>query len=130
MARSGALDGALISTDRFYQTNFTKSLLFLSDGGFLESLASQQNLLGSQWGMMNETGNYPGQAWLWLYTFWYQVPPFSTSDNADAQIWALMAIFSVGLVGLPFIPGVRSLPRLIPLYRLIWRDYYRRPPSA
>jgi hypothetical protein len=130
MARSGALDGALISTDRFYQTNFTKSLLFLSDGGFLESLASQQNLLGSQWGMMNETGNYPGQAWLWLYTFWYQVPPFSTSDNADAQIWALMAIFSVGLVGLPFIPGVRSLPRLIPLYRLIWRDYYRRLPSA
>ena len=31
--------------------------------------------------MMNETGNYPGQAWLWLYTFWYQVPPFSTSTQ-------------------------------------------------
>ncbi len=25
--------------------------------------------------MMNETGNYPGQPWMWLYTFWYQVPP-------------------------------------------------------
>ena len=36
MARSGALDGALISTDRFYQTNFTKALLFLSDGTYLE----------------------------------------------------------------------------------------------
>jgi hypothetical protein len=125
MARSGALDGALISTDRFYQTNFTKSLLFLADGGYLEDLAGRQNLLGSQWGMMNETGNYPGQAWLWLYTFWYQIPPFSTSDNADAQIWALMGILSIGLVGIPFIPGVRSLPRYLPLYRLIWRDYYR-----
>jgi hypothetical protein len=126
MARSGALDGALVSTNRFYQTNFTKSLLFLSDGSYLESLASKENLLGSQWGMMNETGNYPGQAWLWLYTFWYQIPPFSTSDNADAQIWALMGLLSLGLVGIPFIPGVRSLPRYVPLYRLIWRDYYRR----
>jgi hypothetical protein len=125
MARSGALDGALISTGRFYQTNFTKALLFLSDGTYLENLAGQQNLQGSQWGMMNETGNYPGQAWLWLYTFWYQVSPFSTSDNADAQIWALMGLLSIGLVGIPYIPGVRSLPRYLPLYRLIWRDYYR-----
>ena len=63
---------------------------------------------------MNETGNYPGQAWLWLYTFWYQVPPFTTSTNADAQIWAIMAILSLALVCIPFIPGVRSLPRAAP----------------
>ena len=126
MARSGGLDGALVSTNRFYQTNFTKSLLFLSDGGYLEQLASQQHLLGSQWGMMNETGNYPGQAWLWLYTFWYQVPPFSTSDNADAQIWAIMAVLSLAFVCVPFIPGVRSIPLYVPVYQLIWRDYYRR----
>ncbi len=125
MARSGALDGALISTSRFYQTNFTKSLLFLSDGTYLAGLAQQENLLGSTWGMMNETGNYPGQAWLWLYTFWYQVPPFATNNsNADAQIWAIMAFLSLCLVCIPFIPGVRSLPRWIPIYRLIWRDYY------
>jgi hypothetical protein len=126
MARGGGLDGALVSSDRFYQSDFTKALLFLADGGYLESLASQQHLLGGQWGMMNETGNYPGQAWLWLYTFWYQIPPFSTSANADAQIWAIMAVLSLGLVLIPFIPGVRSLPRWIPLYRLIWRDYYGR----
>jgi len=126
MGQSGALDGALLSTARFYQTNFTKSLLFLSDGSYLESIAASQHLLGSQWGMMNETGNYPGQAWLWLYTFWYQIPPFATSDNADAQIWAIMALLSIGFVGIPFIPGVRSIPRLVPIYRLIWRDYYRK----
>ena len=124
-ARSGGLDGALVSTGRFYQSDYTKPMLFLADGSYLSSLAAKQNLLGEQWGMMNETGNYPGQPWLWLYTFWYQVPPFSTSDNADAQIWAIMAILSVAFVAIPFIPGVRSIPRYLPLYRLIWRDYYR-----
>jgi hypothetical protein len=126
MARGGGLDGALVSTSRFYQTDFTKALLFLADGSYLGDLAAKEHLLGSQWGMMNETGNYPGQAWLWLYTFWYQIPPFSTSDNADAQVWAIMALLSLGFVFIPFIPGVRSIPRYVPLYRLIWRDYYRR----
>jgi len=85
--------------------------------------------------MMNETGNFPGQAWLWLYTFWYQIPPFSTSANADAQVWAIMAILSLALICIPFLPVIRSIPRYIPLYRLIWRDYYRQaehqeaPPS-
>jgi hypothetical protein len=130
MARSGGLDGALNQTGQFYQTNFTKALLFLADGSYLEARASQQNLLGSQWGMMNETGNFPGQAWLWLYTFWYQVPPFSTSENADAQIWAIMGILSLLFILLPFIPGVRSIPKWIPVYRLIWRDYYRAARQA
>jgi hypothetical protein len=30
------------------------------------------------------------------------------------------------LLLVPFIPGLRSLPRLIPIHRLVWRDYYRR----
>ena len=42
--------------------------------------------------MMNETGSYPGQVWLWLYTFWYQVEPFKDSPNADALIFALMGV--------------------------------------
>jgi hypothetical protein len=124
MARSGGLDGALTETGRFYQTDYTNPLLFLSDGSYLENLASKQNLLGSQWGMMNETGNFPGQAWLWLYTFWYQMPPFNTSTNADAQIWGIMAILSAAFVLIPFIPGVRSIPKWIPIYKLVWRDYY------
>jgi hypothetical protein len=76
---------------------------------------------------MNETGSYPGQAWLWLYTFWYQIKPFSTSDNADALVWAVMAILSLAFVLIPFIPGVRSLPRWIPVHRLIWKSYYSNP---
>jgi hypothetical protein len=125
LAQSGGLDGALLAQGRFYQTDYTKPLLFMADGTYLEGLATAQHLGGDQWGMMNETGNYPGQAWLWLYTFWYQVKPFSTSGNADALVWGLMALLTLVFIFVPFIPGVRSLPKLIPVHRLIWRSYYR-----
>jgi hypothetical protein len=126
MAQSGGLDGALLSQKQFFATDYTKPLLFIADGTYLEDQARAQHLGGDQWGMMNETGNYPGQAWLWLYTFWYQVSPFSTSGNADALVWGLMALLSLVLVFVPFIPGLRSIPRWIPVHRLIWRDYYRQ----
>jgi hypothetical protein len=125
LARSGGLDGALLTSSQFYQTNYTRPLLFLSGGSHFESLADKQHLLGTQWGMMNETGSYPGQVWLWLYTFWYQIEPFKSSPNADALIWALMMVLSLGLVCIPFIPGLRTLPRHLGVYRLIWRDHYR-----
>ena len=87
MAQTGGLDGTLLSQGGFYNTNYTKPLLFIADGAYLADLAQAQHLQGTQWGMMNETGNYPGQAWLWLYTMWYQVPPMKTSTNADLEVW-------------------------------------------
>ena len=125
LAKSGGLDGALLSQGHFYQTDYTKPLLFLADGAYLESLTRAQHLGGDQWGMMNETGNYPGQAWLWLYTFWYQVKPFSTSGNADALVWGLMMVLTLVFVFVPFIPGLRSIPKVTRVYRLVWRNWYR-----
>ncbi len=125
MARSGALDGALLSSRQFYGTDYTKPLLFIADGSYLANLAQGQHLSGDQWGMMNETGNYPGQAWLWLYTLWYQVPPMTTSTNADLQVWVIMMVLTVLLALVPFIPGLRSIPRWTRIYRLIWRQHYR-----
>ena len=125
MARSGALDGALLSSRQFYGTDYTKPLLFIADGTYLGNLAQSQHLSGDQWGMMNETGNYPGQAWLWLYTLWYQVPPMSTSASGDLQVWAIMMVLTLGLALVPFIPGLRSIPRWTRVYRLIWRQHYR-----
>lgn len=125
MARSGALDGAVVSSKQFYGTDYTKPLLFIADGTYLESLATADHLDGDQWGMMNETGNYPGQAWLWLYTMWYQVPPMSTSGNSDVLVWGLMMLLTLLLVLVPFIPGLRSIPRKVGLYKLIWRQHYR-----
>jgi hypothetical protein len=130
LARSGALDGELPGGGKFYETDYTRSLLFLSDGSYLESLARTEHLGGDQWGMMNETGNYPGQAWLWLFTFWYQIEPFKSSGNADVLIWGVMVLLSLGLVLVPFIPGVRSIPRWTRVHRLIWRSYYRDQEAA
>ena len=125
IARSGALDGLLLSDGKFYQTDYTKPLLFLNEQA-LPSRASQLNLLGNQWGIMNETGAYPGQAWLWLYTFWYQVPtgPYN-GPNADIAVWVTMAVLTLALIFLPYIPGLNRLPRLLGVHRLIWRQHYR-----
>lgn len=124
MARSGALDQALITQNGYYTTNYTKPLLFLSDGNYLANLGAAQHLGGDQWGMMNETGQYPGQAWLWLYTFWYQIPPYNTSASGDFLVWGTMMILTALLVLLPFIPGLRSIPRRLKIYRIIWREHY------
>jgi hypothetical protein len=124
LAQSGGLDGALLTGRQFYQTDYTKPLLFMADGGVLDNRAQAQHLLGTQWGMMNETGSYPGQSWLWLYTFWYQIKPFSTSANADVLVMAVMGVLSLAFILIPFLPGVRDLPRRIPIYKLIWRDHY------
>ena len=125
-AQNGGLDGALLSNRQFYSTDYTKILMLLADSGFLASRAQAEHLLGTQWGMMNETGSYPGQGWLWLYTFWYQIKPFSTSANADILVMAVMGVLSIAFVLVPFIPGVRDLPRKVPIYRLIWREHYAR----
>ncbi|PZS07932.1 MAG: hypothetical protein DLM64_13750 [Solirubrobacterales bacterium] len=124
-AQSGGLDGALLTSRQFYQTDYTKPLLFMADGGVLSSRAQAEHLLGTQWGMMNETGSYPGQSWLWLYTFWYQIKPFSTSTNADILVMAIMGVLSLAFILVPFLPGLRDLPRRIPIYKLIWREHYR-----
>ncbi len=113
MARSGALDAVLTHQGDFYTTNYTLPLLFLEDGNYLGAQASHQHLAGDQWGMMNETGNYPGQAWLWLYTFWYQIPPFNSSGNGDVLVWGLMMLLTLLLALVPFIPGLRTIPRKV-----------------
>ena len=123
LARSGAIDTDLLAQRQFYGTDFTKPLLFLADGDYYNSLAAAQNLTGDQWGVMNETGSYPGQPWLWLFQMWYHVHGWSNSDNID-----LIAIYMTGLATLlllfiPFIPGLRDIPRWIPVHRLIWRDW-------
>jgi hypothetical protein len=133
LAQSGGLDGDLLTSRQFYQTDYTKPLLFMADGSessVLKTRAMEQHLLGTQWGMMNETGSYPGQVWLWLYTLWYQVEPFKASINADILVMMVMGVLSLAFVCIPLIPGVRSIPRWIPIYKLIWREHYRAQRGA
>jgi len=124
LGRSGLLEPAVDNSPRIYSTDNTRSILFLQSAA-LPAQAARFHLVGSQWGMMNETGNYPGQAWLWLYTLGYQVPAYASSPNADALVMATIAVLTLVLLLLPWIPGLNRLPRLLGVYRLIWRDYYR-----
>ncbi|HET7465329.1 MAG TPA: hypothetical protein VFL29_01570 [Candidatus Dormibacteraeota bacterium] len=132
VAQAGGLDGLLMVNGRFYQTDYTQALLFMGDGGYLDGLATDANLTGDQWGMMNETGSYPGQTWLWLYTAWYQVFPFTSDSgiiglnggNADLGIVVIMTLLTGALALVPFIPGLRDIPRWVPIHRLIWKEYY------
>jgi Cytochrome b(N-terminal)/b6/petB len=121
VARSGGLDADLLAQRPFYGTNFTKPLLFMEDGEYFATKAENMNLTGDQWGVMNETGSYPGQPWLWLYTLWYQVRPFSNSANVDMIAVYLTGLATLLLLAVPFIPGLRDIPRWVPLHRLIWR---------
>jgi hypothetical protein len=123
LARSGAIDTDLLAQRPFFGTDFTKPLLFLEDGQYYAGLADNNHLTGDQWGVMNETGSYPGQPWLWLYQMWYHLPGWRNSANID-----LIAIYMTGaatllLLAIPFIPGLRDIPRWIPVHRLIWRSW-------
>jgi hypothetical protein len=126
-AQAGTLDADLPAQTKFYGTNYTKPLLFIADGGYYANLATSLHLTGGQWGVMNETGSYPGQPWLWLYQLWYHVSPFQNSASVD--IWAvyLTGAATILLLLTPFIPGLRDIPRLIPVHRLIWRRDWSQP---
>jgi hypothetical protein len=130
IAAKGSLDSLLLAGGNFYSTDNTKQILFFGDGAYLSDAATAANLQGNTWGMMNETGRYPGQAWLWLYSIRYQVPPFTNQasapvgSNADAYVMFVVLGLTAGLMFTPLIPGLRSIPRIIPLHRKIWKSYY------
>ncbi|MCX6427651.1 MAG: hypothetical protein NTU82_05855 [Actinobacteria bacterium] len=125
LAQEGSLDGLLTTQITPLPGDFTMPMLFLADGGYFDELGAQQHLHGDQWGMMNETGSYPGQSWLWMFSFLYQIEPFKSSENADSQIFAMLFLLNLGFIFMPKLPIINRLPRLIPFHRLIWRRYYR-----
>lgn len=125
LGRSGALDADLISAHPFYGTDYTEPLLFLEDGSYFAAQAEADHLLGEQWGVMNETGSYPGQPWLWLYQLWYELPGLRNSGNIDLIAIYLTGVGTLLLLAVPFLPGLRDVPRLVPVHRLVWRSWNR-----
>lgn len=125
LARSGMLEDAIDGTNSSMPAvNRTKSLLLLQDKP-AGQYAQQLNMTGGQWGIIKETGNYPGAVWLWFYTLLYQIPPYNNSSSADLLVVLTVLAVTLIWIFLPFIPGLRSIPRGLKVYRLIWRDYYR-----
>ncbi len=107
MARSGALDADLLAQRQFYGTDYTRPLLFIADGEYYAQQAEAMHLTGDQW---------------WLFQLWYHVAPFNNSPAVDVWAVYLTGIGTLLLLAVPFIPGLRDIPRLIPVHRLIWRS--------
>jgi hypothetical protein len=126
LARSGTLTSQSIDAPADgYSTDTTKSLLYMEDGDYFDTIADKYLLKGEQWGVTNELGTWPGQPWLWFYAMFYNIPGWS-SIGTDILAVVSVAVVVVFFLLVPYIPGVRSIPRLVPLYRLIWRPYYSR----
>ncbi|RAG84019.1 hypothetical protein DN069_19125 [Streptacidiphilus pinicola] len=128
IAANGSLDGYFQGSDQQLSTNTTKGTMFFGDGTLWGDVATAQGVAGDRWGVMNELWDYPGQVWLWLYAGMYQVPALNPSGNAnlDLDVGLLMILFGFLLpMFAPWIPGINRIPRWIPLYKIIYRDYYR-----
>jgi hypothetical protein len=124
LGQAGLLEGALENNAQTpYVSDFTNPLLFFQDDVFPD-VADQLDLTGPQWGIVHETGNYPGAWWVWPYAIWYHIPPMSTSPNGDIQAGAIMIVLFLILLLLPFIPGLKLIPYGIRIYKIIWRDWY------
>ena len=126
LGQAGLLEGALEeSAWTPFNLDFTQSLLFFQDDVYPD-VAEKLDLLGEQWGMSNETGNYPGAWWTWPIAFLYQIPPMSESGNADILALSFALLGLLVLFFWPFIPGLNRLPHLLRVYRLIWHDWYSK----
>jgi len=126
LGRAGLLEGALTSGEGLpYNLDNTKAMLFFQED-VDQNVAGGYDMQGTQWGITHEVGNLPGPWWLWPYAIWYQIPPLTTAPNADVIVGSLMLLFFLLLLFAPFIPVLKHLPKWIPIYRIIWRDWYKR----
>ncbi len=129
MGKSGILENVLNNNlpgnNSTYTYNYQNSLLFLQ-GTPLRNVANKYSMLGNQWGILKEEGNYPGPWWLGIYTFLYQIPPYSTTASGDLMAFATFGLVMTLLIFAPFIPIINKIPYYIPLYKVIWKRYYER----
>ena len=134
LAQAGLLEGALVQGVHPdyapYNTDYALALFYMGGDGIYGPVADHFGEQGGQWGMSHTAGPYPGAWWLWPYAFLYQIPAIANSPNADLIAGMIIGAFSLILFFLPFVPGLNRLPYLIPVYRMIWRDWYRRYPSG
>ncbi len=127
MAKSGIfaqlLDMNLPGNNSTYTYNYQNKLLFLQ-GAPLQNFANKYKMSGDQWGILKETGAYPGPWWLGIYTSLYQIPAIASSPNADLMAFSIFSFLLFLLALVPILPIINKIPYYVPLYKLIWRRYY------
>ena len=132
-ARTGLLEAALtFNTDPKmapYETNYTRPLLYLG-GPIMNTVAGHFYEKGGEWGMSHMAGPYPGAWWLWPYTFLYQIPAIGNAHSGDLIAFMIFAVMLFASIFMPMIPGLRRIPYFIPIYKIIWRDWYKKYPTG
>jgi hypothetical protein len=128
LGQAGLLEGALAAGGKYYPYGYdlSKQLLYFALAPpYVDSATHLVQLGDPQWGIVHETGNYPGAWWLDAYQVWYELPPIADSDNADLIVVTIMTAIFLVILFLPFIPGLNRLPHVLKVYRFVWRDWYR-----
>lgn len=127
MAETGTLDGIMVTKYTSHPSDFTAPALFLGDGKYFQDVVYSHGIDQSRMALSTGTDSYPGQFWLRPINIWYSMKPFSTSKNADIEVFFILLIVFVGLVYLPKIPVLNRTPRLLPFHRV--RVKTRKPKS-
>ena len=97
LARTGGLEGALTSSGNFYGGDQTRSLLLLADGAYLEDQARAQQPRRRPVGDDERDRQLPrASRGCGSTRSGTRCQPFSTSDNADALVWGLMMVLTLG----------------------------------
>jgi hypothetical protein len=121
LARTGYLQQYLESVEPGHSFHLTN--IWLYDHPKLLSTAVDEGLTDDQWGMVKERGFPVGPWYLFMPAIFHIYFPSGTTGTGFV-LWnlafALLLLFVV-----PLVPGVRNLPRVLKLYRFIYR--YPRP---
>jgi hypothetical protein len=117
LARTGDLEQYLESVDPGHSLHLTN--IWLYDHPQLLNAAVQLGLTDDQWGMVKERGFGVGPWYLFVPAVFHIYFPSGATGTAFV-LWnigfALLLLFVI-----PLIPGVRSLPKYLKLYRFIYR---------
>ncbi|MDP1713007.1 MAG: hypothetical protein Q8K86_11200 [Candidatus Nanopelagicaceae bacterium] len=116
LAQAGILDGLMTTKYSVHPSDFTAPALFLGDGKYFAEVTSKNKFNENKMALTNGIDSFPGQFWLRPYSFWYAIKPFSTSKNADIEVFAIIVIYSLLFIYMPKIPLLNQLPRLLPFH--------------
>lgn len=101
--------------------------IWLYDQPMMLNTAIQHGLTDDQWGMIKERGFFVGPWYLIVPAIAHVKLPYGNTGVGFIFWNGLIALFFVGIF--PLVPGLRSLPRYLKLYKLIYAEAFGRFPG-
>ena len=117
LAQTGYLEQYLQAADPGHSFQLTN--IWLYDHPQMLNTAVAQGLTDDQWGMVKERGFPVGPWYLAIPAVFHVYLPFG-STGVGFMLWNLLFAFLL-LFAVPLLPGLRSLPSRLKLYRFIYR---------